>query len=195
MFHVKPRQIQPGALVPRRPGDAPGVQSIGQQFRRVARRTVAAPQSASRTAVPLAAQARTVLARRARSPATRDSVSLARTPPARLPVRAPEAKAAPAKAVPAARSQASRQAQVPVPWDFPANAVLAAAVLAAAGRPAPTMAQPPVLCPLGQNLIPRSPAVPFLIGQYCSSARYLAARSPAARSRTGPGPASGFPAR
>jgi hypothetical protein len=190
MFHVKPRQIQPGALVPRRTGDAPGVQSMGQHFRRVARRT-AAPQSASRTAAPLAAPALAVLARSARCPATRDSVSLARTPPARLPVRAPEAGAAPAKAVlAAARSQASRQAQVPVPRDFPANAVLADA-----DRPAPTMAHPPVPCPLGQNLIPRCLAVQFLVGRYYSSARYRAAQSPATRSRTGLGPASGFPAR
>jgi hypothetical protein len=187
MFHVKPRQIQPGALVPRRTGDAPGVQSMGQHFRRVAHRT-AAPQSASRTAAPLAAPALAVLAR---CPATRDSVSLARAPPARLPMRAAGAGAAPAKAVPAtARGQASRQAQVPVPRDFPANAVLADA-----DRPAPTMAHPPVPCPLGQNLIPRCLAVQFLVGRYYSSARYRAAQSPATRSRTGLGLASGFPAR
>ena len=191
MFHVKPRQIQPGASVPRRTGDAPGVQSIGQHSRHVARGTVAAPQSASRTAAPPAAPAPAVLARRARCPATRDSVSLARTPPARLPVRPSEAKAAPAMAVLwAARSQASRQAQVPVPRDFPTNAVLAET-----DRPAPTMARPPVPCPSGQNLIPRCPVVQFLVGRYCSSARYRAAQSPAARSRTGLGLASGFPAR
>src|SRR5262245_12152757 len=178
MFHVKPRQIQPGALVPRRTGDAPGVQSIGQHLRRAARRMVAAPQSASRTAAPPVPPALTVLARRPRCLATRDSVSLASTPPTRLPVRAPEARAAPAKAVlPAARSHASRHTQVPVPRDFPANGVLADA-----DRPAPTMAQPPVPCPLGQNLIPRCPAVQFLVGRCCSSARYRAAPSLAALS-------------
>jgi hypothetical protein len=210
MFHVKPRQIQPGPTVLRGTGDAPGVQSIDQHFRRVARRTVAAPQSASRTAAsrtaaPRAAQtpavlARAVLARAVlalavlalygRCPATPDTASLARTHPARLPVSAPEAGAAPAKAIlSAARSQASRHARVPVPRDFPADAVLADADL-----PAPTMAQPPVPCPLGQNLIPRCLAVQFLVRRNYSSARYLAAQSPAARSRTGLGPASGFPA-
>ena len=185
MFHVKPRQVQPGALVPRRTDDAPGVRSIGQHFRRVARRTVAARQSVSRAAAALVAQAGAVLARRARWPATRDSAPLARTPPAgtslatRLPVRAPESSTASAKAALAvvtvatvvARSQASRQAQVPVPRARPANAVPAEAV-----RPAPTMAHPLAPCLLGQNLIPRCPAVPFLVDRYYSSARYPAAR-------------------
>jgi hypothetical protein len=166
---------------------------------------MAAPQSASRTAAHLTAQALTVLARRNQCPASRESVSLARTPPARLPVRAPDAKAAPAKAVlakpaaakaaAAAQSQASRQAQARVPRGFPRDTVLAHAVLAHDGRPAPTMAQPPVPCPLGQNLIPRCPAVQFLVGRYSSAARYLAARSPAVRSRAGPGLRSGVPAR
>jgi hypothetical protein len=106
-------------------------------------------------------------------------------------VRAPEARAASAKAVLAAAwSQASRQAQVPVPRTRPANAVPADA-----DRPAPTMAQPHVPCLLGQNLIPRCPAVQFLVGRSYSSARYLAALSPANRSRAGPGLAAGYPAR
>jgi hypothetical protein len=197
MFHVKPRQIQPGASVPRRTDDAPGARSIGQHLRWVARCTVAAPQSVSRAAAPRAAQALAVLAPRARCPATRNSALLARTPPAvtslamRLPVRAPETKAAQAKAVlAAARSRASRQVQVPVPRARPANAVPADA-----GRPAPTKAQPPVPCLLGQNLIPRCPDVQFLVGRYYSSARYPAAQNSAYRSRAGPGQAAECPAR
>jgi len=205
MFHVKPRQIQPGASVTRKTGGAPGVQSIGQHFQRVARRTVAAPRLSFRTAAsrvaalrraaPPAAQALAVLARRtrclaARCPATRGSVSLARTPLVRLPVRAPEVRTAlaavPTKAIPAAAiparaalaraalakaalakaalarvlGQAFRQDQVLVPREVPANAPLADA-----DRQAPTMVRPPAPCPLGQNLIPRCPAVQFLVGQ------------------------------
>lgn len=207
MFHVKPRQVQPGALVPRRTDDAPGVRSIGQHFRRVARRTVAAPQSVSRAAAALVAQAGAVLARRARCPATRDSAPLARTPPAgtslamRLPVNASKARAASAKAALAvvvavavvavvARNQASRQAQVPVPRARPANAVPADA-----DRLTPTRAQPPVPCLLGQNLIPPCPAVPFLVDRYYSSARYPATRRLADRSRAGRGLVAGRLAR
>ena len=215
MFHVKPRQIQPGASVTRKTGGAPGVQSIGQHFQRVARRTVAAPRLSFRTAAsrvaalrraaPPAAQALAVLARRtrclaarclaARCPATRcpatrgsatrGSVSLARTPLVRLPVQAPEVRTAlaavPTKAIPAAAiparaalaraalakaalarvlGQAFRQDQVLVPREVPANAPLADA-----DRQAPTMVRPPAPCPLGQNLIPRCPAVQFLVGQ------------------------------
>lgn len=212
MFHVKPRQVQPGALVPRRTDDAPGVRSIGQHFRRVARRTVMAPQPVSRAAAALVAQALAVLARRARCPATRDSAPLARTPPAgtslamRLPVNASKARAASAKAAlavaavaavlpVAAQNPARRQAQVPVPRACPADAVPADAVPADAGQPVPTMARPPVPCPLGQNLIPRCPAVRFLVGRYYLYARYPAARRLADRSRAGRGLAAGCPAR
>jgi hypothetical protein len=200
MFHVKPRQIQPGASVPRRTDGAPGVRSIGQHLRWVARCTVAAPQSVSRAAAPRAAQVLAVLAvvaPRARCPATRDSALLARTPPAgtslamRLPVKAPETKAVQAKAVlAAARSQASQQTQVPALRARPANAVPADG-----GRPVPTMVQPPVPCLLGQNQLPRCPAVQFLVGRYYSSARYPAAQNSAPRSRAGPGLGAGCPAR
>jgi len=210
MFHVKPRQIQPGASVTRKTGGAPGVQSIGQHFQRVARRTVAAPRLSFRTAAsrvaalrraaPPAAQVLAVLARRTRclaarcaatrcpatrGSATRGSVSLARTPLVRLPVQAPEVRTAlaavPTKAIPAAAiparaalaraalakaalarvlGQAFRQDPVLVPREVPANAPLADA-----DRQAPTMVRPPAPCPLGQNLIPRCPAVQFLVGQ------------------------------
>jgi hypothetical protein len=75
--------------------------------------------------------------------------------------RAALAKAALAKAALArVLGQAFRQDPVLVPREVPANAPLADA-----DRQAPTMVRPPAPCPLGQNLIPRCPAVQFLVGQ------------------------------
>jgi hypothetical protein len=125
------------------------------------------------------------------------------------PTKAAPAWAVLAQAVLAAGSYAIRlQPQVPVPLVSTASAspalavlviavlalaVLVIAVLAEADRPAPTMARPLARCLLGQNLIPRCPAVQFLVGQSRSSARYPAARDSAARKRAGPGSGSRNP--
>jgi hypothetical protein len=158
--------------VPRRTDDAPVVPPIGQHFRQVALRTaVAVAMAASRTVRPM---------------------------------KAAPAWAVLAQAVLAAGSYAIRlQPQVPVPLVSTASAspalavlviaVLVIAVLADADRPAPTMARPLARCLLGQNLIPRCPAVQFLVGQSRSSARYPAARGSAARKRAGPGSGSRNP--
>jgi hypothetical protein len=201
MFHVKPRQIQPGASVPRRTDDAPGVRPIGQHFRRVARHTAAA-RAASRPVAHLAVQSVAGPTRRARYPATLDRALLARTPQARaLPrtarARTAQARTAPAKAVlaaavlAAARSPGALKARVPDPR------VSAAAGPDDADRPVTTTAQPFAPCQWGQNLFPRRLAVQFLVGRYYSPARYPAARSSlaqnsAARRRVAAGPASGY---